>query len=49
MRETFPIAFRNDHAKSLLGWQPAYDLQRGAALTRTWLAFARMLQPYPAR
>ncbi|NQU10569.1 hypothetical protein HQ590_07260 [bacterium] len=44
IRETNRVAFDNSLAKSALGWQPRYDLARGAALTRTWLEFARLLE-----
>lgn len=44
--EAFPIAFSNAHLKQTLGWKPAYDFKSGAAVTREWLEFARMI---PAR
>jgi nucleoside-diphosphate-sugar epimerase len=37
------IAFSNERARTELGWRPRYDLQAGAALTRTWLEFANAL------
>ena len=43
LRETFPVGFSNSHAKDLLDWQPAYNLLQGAAVTQTWLSFARLL------
>ncbi len=36
-RETFPIQFRNDKAKRLLGWRPQVDFAQGAARTEDWL------------
>ena len=43
LRETFPVRFSNSLASEVLDWRPAYDLPRGAAVTRTWLSFARLL------
>lgn len=43
-RETFPIHFRNDKAKRLLGWSPQVDFDRGAALTRDWLQARGLLE-----
>lgn len=37
MRESFPIAFRNDKARHLLDWQPRVGFEQGVALTREWL------------
>ena len=42
-RECLRIEFSNERARTLLGWRPRYDLQAGAALTRTWLEFAKAL------
>ncbi|HKX02896.1 MAG TPA: NAD-dependent epimerase/dehydratase family protein [Methylomirabilota bacterium] len=42
-RECLSIAFSNERARTVLGWRPRYDLQAGAALTRTWLEFAKAL------
>ena len=42
-RECLSIAFSNERARTVLGWQPRYDLEGGAALTRTWLEFAKAL------
>jgi len=42
-RESLSIAFSNERARTVLGWRPRYDLQAGAALTRTWLEFAKAL------
>ena len=42
IRETSDVVFSNDLAKSELGWQPRYDFAQGAALTKTWLDFARL-------
>jgi nucleoside-diphosphate-sugar epimerase len=42
-RECLGIAFSNERARTVLGWRPRYDLQAGAALTRTWLEFAKAL------
>ena len=42
-RECLGIAFSNERARTVLGWRPRYDLQAGAAITRTWLEFAKAL------
>lgn len=42
-RECLSIEFSNERARTVLGWKPRYDLQAGAALTRTWLEFAKAL------
>ncbi|HZS84690.1 MAG TPA: NAD-dependent epimerase/dehydratase family protein [Stellaceae bacterium] len=44
VREDFHLEFSNELAKTLLGWRPAYDFVAGAAVTRSWLEFARMLE-----
>lgn len=44
-RECLSIEFSNERARTLLGWRPRYDLRAGAALTRTWLEFAKALTP----
>jgi len=41
IRETCGVAFSNDRARQILGWQPAYDFARGVEMTRTWLEFNR--------
>jgi nucleoside-diphosphate-sugar epimerase len=46
-RECMNIEFSNERARTLLGWQPRYDLRAGAALTRTWLEFANALTAEP--
>jgi nucleoside-diphosphate-sugar epimerase len=43
IRETFPHVFSNMRARTVLDWQPRYDLAAGAAVTRQWLEYARML------
>jgi nucleoside-diphosphate-sugar epimerase len=43
IRETCAVRFSNAQARRLLDWRPSYDFQRGAALTRSWLEFARLL------
>jgi len=45
VREDFHREFSNELAKQSLGWRPKYDFPAGAALTRTWLEFTRMLGP----
>lgn len=42
-RECMTVEFSNERARTLLGWRPRYDLEAGAALTRTWLEFANAL------
>ena len=44
IRETCAVAFANSLAKSTLAWQPKYSFPQGAALTRTWLKFAKLLE-----
>jgi nucleoside-diphosphate-sugar epimerase len=43
IRETCAVAFSNARARRLLAWEPKYDFEMGARLTRTWLEFARVL------
>lgn len=43
IRECFPISFSNERARALLKWTPNYDLKAGAAVTRQWLEYARLL------
>jgi nucleoside-diphosphate-sugar epimerase len=43
IRETFGFQFSNDFAKDMLEWRPAYNFQQGFQLTKTWLAFARLI------
>jgi nucleoside-diphosphate-sugar epimerase len=45
VREDFRLEFSNALAKQLLHWKPNFDFAAGAAITKTWLEFARMLQP----
>jgi len=45
VREDFHLEFANALAKALLDWKPMYDFAAGAALTRSWLEFAKMLGP----
>lgn len=45
VREDFHLEFRNDLAKTLMDWRPAYDFAAGAALTGTWLEFIGALRP----
>jgi nucleoside-diphosphate-sugar epimerase len=41
--ETCRVAFSNELARATLGWRSAYDLARGAELTRQWLLFAGLV------
>ena len=43
VRECMQLEFSNERARTVLGWQPKFDLAAGAAGTRTWLDFAGML------
>jgi nucleoside-diphosphate-sugar epimerase len=43
VRETCRVKFSNELAKRALGWKPRVSFRAGAELTRTWLAFARLL------
>jgi hypothetical protein len=43
VRETCRVKFSNELAKRVLGWKPSVSFRDGAELTRTWLAFARLL------
>jgi nucleoside-diphosphate-sugar epimerase len=44
VREDFHLEFSNELARSVLDWKPAYDFDKGAAMTRTLLEFAGMLE-----
>ena len=43
-RETMTIEFSVARAAKTFDWSPAYDFTRGAAVTRSWLEFARLLK-----
>ena len=43
VRETCGVKFSNELAERVRGWKPSVSFLAGAELTRTWLAFARLL------
>ena len=42
-REVFSVYFEIERARKVLSWTPAFTFPQGAALTREWLRFARLV------